>query len=177
MAKNPKKYARALFESYQVNELEAKTQSLAVFAELWSNEPSLATFFLNPSIKIANKEAVCEQICTLIAENDTYLLNFSRLLLQNKALGLIPEIAAEFKSLFDSLKKNLKLEINTASVLSDTEQQEIISYLKQDFGDLVSVNWKTEADIIGGFTAKAGDHLLDSSVKGALDKIKTSLLT
>lgn len=177
MAKsNPKKYAKALFEVYDVELLEEKSLVLSELSSLWSQDQELKSFFSNPAVKYSDKESILTEICTICVKDDNYFLNFLRLLLENKKISLLPEISKEFTSLYQEFKKAMSLDITTAKTVEDEEKQDILNFLRRDVNSLVSVGWKVNDELIGGFTVKSKDQLLDSSVKGSLEKIKKSLV-
>ena len=171
-----KKFAKALFESYQANVLEEKGSVLAVFGEIWETDKEISSFFDNPSVSQERKSEIIKLLANSIAGNDLYFENFCQILVDNQALSEIINISLEFKALLDAYKNALALEITSANEIDELEKNEIIKFLKADVSSLVTINWQEDSGLIGGFTVKAGDKLLDSSVKGALEKLKQNLI-
>ncbi len=176
VSKSARKLTKALFASCQPEALPGIADTLEALSQAWSNDPMVASFFGNPAVILDNKRQVLN---ALLAElnNPKEFKNFANILLDNSKLNLIPEIALEFRSLYNHFLKSLELSITTASDLSHDEKEEVVSYLKKNFGSTVQVEWQSNPEIIGGFVVKSGDQLLDSSISGALEKIKISLLS
>ena len=172
-----KKFAKALFEMYKADAsvFDEKSNALNVFSEIWKTEKEISNFFNNLSVAQEKKQEIIKILASSIANNDKYFENFCQLLLENQALSEIVNISIEFKALLDAYKKILSLEITSASTISEAERNQIINFLKADINNLVTINWQEDSNLIGGFTVKAGDKMIDSSVKGALEKLKQNL--
>lgn len=175
VSKSARKFSKALFNSSHHENLASTADTLDALGQVWENDSSVSGFFLNPRIVSENKKQVLDSLIQELKPTNE-LKNFLFILLDNSKLNLLPEIALEFRSLYNHFLKSLDLSITTAQQLSNEEQEEIITYLKGNFGGAVQINWETNPEIIGGFIIKSGDQLLDSSVNGALEKIKLSLL-
>ena len=87
----------------------------------------------------------------------------------------MPEVSEYFGRLVNELKKVLSLSVVSAFPLSDSERDEIVSRIQNEFGSMASISWEVDPGLIGGLVIKSGDLVLDNSVKGALGKIKLSL--
>lgn len=169
-SKSARQYAKAIFESYEAVALEEVVQSYMAISKAFSSDKSFQEFFVNPAVSYQNKLEILESI-----SDDQKIKNTLHILLDNNKVKILPEIACELKGLYDAYKKNLQLVVTTAKETNAEEKENILNYLKSNFGNEVAIRWERDASLIGGFTVKSGDQLLDSSVSGALSKIKSSL--
>ena len=59
--------------------------------------------------------------------------------------------------------------------LTDTMQAEIIASLKKRLGRDVTLTCSTDATLLGGAIIRAGDLVIDGSVRGKLDRLGAAL--
>ncbi len=101
--------------------------------------------------------------------------NFIRLLAENGRLELLPEIA----SLYDAFKlkhnRLAKAQITSAIEISKEQQQQLQAALEKKLGVKINLEFKVDANLIGGMIVKTGDLVIDASVKGQLNKLLTKL--
>ena len=183
MAKNAdegrlaKRYARALFELYKQESLDAADAALHEIAETWEQQEVFRTAMLNPSSSVTDREAVLKEVASLALANDETLASFLVVLLQNHRLSYLPAISRQFSFLLRSLKEQLSFVVTSAFPLSDEEKQSFKQSAEQQFGSLVQVEWHTDESLIGGLLVKAGDTVLDNTISGSLEKMRGSLLS
>lgn len=176
MNKSSKKYARALFESYQPAVLREKSLAVSALAVVLSDNEEFISFFNNPSVSLENKEKTALEAVNIAAPGDNILANFIRVVIANSVINNISAIAESFNQLVAEWEKSLELTVTLASAATEAEKSNLLERLKNEFGAGVSVSWQVAPELIGGFTVKSGDKLLDSSVAGSLDKIRKSLI-
>lgn len=178
MAKTPskiaKRYARALFESFEPAKLEGVLSALQLLSNAWEGNESLRAVLLNPGIQVSERLAVMADLAKR-ASGEEFLSNFCQLLLENGRVALIPEVTTGFSTLLDLLKKRLALEVVSAFDIDSTEREQVLEQVRRDFGGLATIQWSVDPAIIGGLRIQAGDMLLDSSIAGALADLRANL--
>lgn len=166
-------YAQAVFER----------ASDANSRDSWSDMLQLAsavTLDENMSAVIANAKYTREQVAELIIDicgdklNDEGK-NLVRLLSENKRLTLLPEIAALFEILKAEAESSIDAEMVSAFPVSDAQQEKIAASLKQRLGREVTLKCTTDESLIGGAIIRAGDMVIDGSVRGKLDKLASTM--
>lgn len=171
-----KRYARALFELCNPSNMESVRDSLKGFSEMWETNPELHQVLLNPAFPISRRSEALRDIAEKMRSGDKNFSNFLVLLLENRRLDTIREIAIRFGQMIDLLRKALTLEISSAFEVPSSEKSDLSTKIKQTFGDLASVNWTVDSNLLGGLLIRSGDKQLDGTIKGALDKIQSSLM-
>ncbi|MFK8052398.1 MAG: F0F1 ATP synthase subunit delta [Woeseiaceae bacterium] len=101
--------------------------------------------------------------------------NFLRLLIENDRLEVLPEIAERFVALKDAAENSVDVTITTASSVNAKEQAQITGALKSRLGREVNVTMAINEDLIGGAVVRAGDFVIDGSVRSQLDKMSAVL--
>ena len=172
-----RRYARAIFELYQPQELDQASGALRSFHSLWKTNKELRDSLKNPANPIGERLEVVRQVAQRIKSGDQNLTNFLCLLLSNGRLDAIGPICEAFQAMIDQLKKRLALEITSAFPIDDGEKGEILGRIQKDFGAMASIAWHVSPELLGGLRIKAGDQLLDSTIDGALSSLTEDLIS
>lgn len=101
---------------------------------------------------------------------------FVRVLAENQRLDLIPEIRVTFEELLAEERKTLVVEVTTAVELTPEEVKAFDDALTRKYQREINLTIKVDPDIVGGALVRAGDTVLDGTVRGKLGKLKTSLM-
>lgn len=166
-------YAKAAFEAaLESGSLGDWSKSLALVAAVVS-EPSVKAALSSPSLTGEKQAQLLLGLCgdDIIAK----VKNFVTILAENKRIPLMPEIV----ELFEALKANqeMKVDVNVTSAfpLSDALQEKLAASLKTRLQRDVVLHSKTDKSLIGGAVIRAGDLVIDGSVRGKLAKLAESM--
>jgi F-type H+-transporting ATPase subunit delta len=96
---------------------------------------------------------------------------FVQVLARNKRLPLLSEIAVQFEALRAEEQATLDVEITSAFPLSDAELDRIKAALTRRFDKDINMESAVDRALIGGAVIRAGDTVIDGSVKGKLAKL------
>ena len=102
--------------------------------------------------------------------------NFINLLVQNDRVEALPSIQAQYIELVAQARAEVTAEVITAMPLNDEQRSSISSALEQRLGLKVKLEETIDADLVGGAVIKAGDMVIDGSVKGRIEKLSSALL-
>ncbi|MDD9852060.1 MAG: F0F1 ATP synthase subunit delta [Gammaproteobacteria bacterium] len=101
--------------------------------------------------------------------------NFLRLLIANRRARALPDIAAQFEKLRAEAEGTVDAELVTAFAVSDAQKEKIAAALGRKLGRKVRLNVSEDGDLIGGAIVRAGDMVIDASVRGQLEQLKNAL--
>ena len=101
--------------------------------------------------------------------------NFIRVLAANGRLRLLPEIAALYEIKRRDAEGTVQAEMVTAYPASESQQAEIIASLRKRLGREIELSCSTDAGLLGGAIIRAGDLVIDGSVRGKLQRLGTAL--
>ena len=101
--------------------------------------------------------------------------NFVRVLAANGRLQLLPEIAALFEIQRRDAEGTVQAELVSAFPASEAQQAEVIASLRKRLGRDVVLSCSTDKDLLGGAIIRAGDLVIDGSVRGKLERLGTAL--
>jgi F-type H+-transporting ATPase subunit delta len=102
--------------------------------------------------------------------------NFIRVLAANGRLKLLPEIAALFEIQRRDAEGTVQAQLITAYPASETQQAEIIASLRKRLGREVELSCSTDVELLGGAIIRAGDLVIDGSVRGKLERLGNALM-
>ncbi len=171
-----RRYAKSLAELYPVPELDSLEVALKELTKIWTENIELREGLSNPAFKISERISVAKEIAEKIKPNDNKFVNFTCLICESGRIAEIEQITKSFSIIVAEIKKMLSLKISSAFKIVDSEKDTFKNQIQKEFGSLASIEWDTDESLIGGMQIKAGDKLLDSSIKGALQRLESSLL-
>jgi F-type H+-transporting ATPase subunit delta len=97
------------------------------------------------------------------------------LLAENKRLVLLPEISLLFENLKANQEKSVDVEITTAFEISSDVSSKLAQALKDRLQREIKLATSVDQSLIGGAIIRAGDNVIDGSVRGKLSKLAESM--
>ncbi len=164
------RYAKSLFGlASEKNQLEAVNSDMALVAATCQDNKELNNFLKSPIVKPDVKEKALASI--FAGQIGEVSLSFIKILTAKKREYLLNAIAAEFANLYREAKGIVKVDIQSASTLSNEQ----IEQIKKQIGvnaTQIEVALTINPDLIGGFVVRVGDKQFDGSVKRSLAELK-----
>ncbi|NTU67812.1 MAG: F0F1 ATP synthase subunit delta [Chlorobiaceae bacterium] len=169
-----RRYASALLDvAVDGNFLETVTADLQQIDEVLGASRDLQLALKSPLIKGDLKSSILEEIFSGKVCDKTMI--FLKLLSHKKRANLIAEVVTEFNALLDEKNGYLNADVKSAVKLSDEQARELVNSLSSRTGKKIRAKMSLDASLIGGFTAKIGDTILDGSVSHQLQLLRKSL--
>jgi F-type H+-transporting ATPase subunit delta len=166
-------YARAAFEEARAQQrLDAWSGSLGVAAEV-VRDPGVAALLDNPRVT-ADELA---RLVTGIAGGDIgdTGANFFGTLAVNHRLGLLPEIAALFDTFKDQALGVADVTLTSATPVDEAHRRKLTAALEKRLQRSVRLHCNTDPALIGGAVLRAGDLVIDGSLRSRLERIAYDL--
>jgi F-type H+-transporting ATPase subunit delta len=101
--------------------------------------------------------------------------NFVTLLAQNRRLGFLPEIVALFEQMKAEVENAVDVEVVSATALSSEQESRYASALQKKLGRQVRLHTRIDQSLLGGAVLRAGDLVIDGSIKGRLERLANEL--
>lgn len=97
--------------------------------------------------------------------------NFLRVVAENDRLAWLPEIQVEYERLRAEAENVVDVEISSAVPLSDGQREAYAASLRQKLGKTVRLHCGTDETLLGGAIIRAGDLVIDGSLRGRLERL------
>lgn len=166
-------YAKAAFLFAQENNaLEQWEQMLGLAASV-SEDPVMHQFLDQPGLDSAAKTEAFVEVCG--EQLDQQGANFIAQLAERKRLSMLPTIFELFHQLLAQSRQVTEVELVSAFELDDAETQTLVDAMKKRLGRDVTVSSRVDASLIGGVLIRAGDTVIDGSVRGRLVRLAEQL--
>ncbi len=166
-------YAAAVFKRAKETDATSNwSQSLAFMSAVLKNE-DITVVVDNPKISKDRLLALILDICQehLNEENK----NFLKLLVHNNRLGLLPSIVKIFEAYKAEDEGYVEVDVLTAYALSKEAKQNFAVTLEKTLGKKIHMNVTLDKSLIGGFLVRAGDRVIDGSIRGRLQHMQKAL--
>ena len=165
-------YAEALFRATDPDlapSLVAPLQQLAQVA----GEPRLREFADNPKASAQQVSALIQSV--LPAPLPAALQNLLQVVLENRRLGALGHIAAQYQALVDARAGVSQAIVYSAFEISDEQLADITAALARRFGRRLDTRVVIDPELIGGVRVVVSDEVLDTSVRARLEQMRTAL--
>lgn len=103
--------------------------------------------------------------------------NLVRLLAQNGRLATAPELAEIYEASKNEHERRIDVELTSAFPVDEEHTARLAEALKARLGRDVHITSKHDESLIGGVKIRAGDMVIDGSVRGRLEQLATELGT
>jgi F-type H+-transporting ATPase subunit delta len=166
-------YAKAAFAyARQANAFAAWSTGLATAAEIVA-DPRVAALTKNPRWTAPELAKFISGVAG--PKLDDALRNFLSVLAENRRLLLLPHIAAQYEALRASVENIVDVDVASAVVLDGTQAAALSDALSRRFRRQVRMHTTVDQALLGGAVVRAGDLVIDGSLKGRLERLTTEL--
>jgi F-type H+-transporting ATPase subunit delta len=174
-------YAQAIFElTNDSDELGSWSESLAIAGQLLGDR-ALVEYLGNPAFDDEQRLEFLSGLFSKagarrLAGDDDRGTNFLKLLLENRRVAVLPEISEHFEALKAKVENSVDAVVTSATELSKKQIDEIAAALKERLGCDVKVATEIDENLIGGVVIRAGDVVIDGSLRARLEGLASALI-
>jgi F-type H+-transporting ATPase subunit delta len=170
-----RRYAEAAFQlAEREDALDRWRDDLRLAASV-AADPELSRLVGSPMIAMEEREALVAKALQKRLSKPAF--NLVRLLVRRGRLDLVGGISSEYQRLLNQRRGVVQAVITSARKLSAEEDKAIRARVAEMTGAKVDVTTVVDENLIGGLTVRIGDRLIDSSVRGRLQRLREQLLT
>jgi F-type H+-transporting ATPase subunit delta len=174
-------YAQAAFDvANEAGDLAGWDESLLLAGELLA-DGQVAEFLSNPALSDAQRFEFVTGLFSRagakkLAGSDKHGSNFLKLLLEYGRIGALPEIAAHFAKLKAGVENTLDVTVTSAAELTEADKKTFQRALEKRFGRKVLLETEIDETLIGGAVIRAGDVVIDGSLRARLQGLANALV-
>lgn len=166
-------YAKAVFElAGESGKLQDWSAQLAAIAEAVAN-PQLSQLIGHPALTKPDLVEIFGK--ALSKQLNAQSQSFLRLLIENGRLRSAGFIAEQYEQLRAEAESRVDVEITSAVDVAKAQQDSLTAAIKQRLHRDVAVQWNTDAALVAGAIIRAGDLVIDGSVRGELERLQVAL--
>jgi F-type H+-transporting ATPase subunit delta len=166
-------YAKAAFQyALEAKDLAGWGKQLATAAAA-SQHDKLRKVITSPS---GSRQEQARTLITVCGDELTKpVCNFVELLAQNRRLTLLPEIYQLFDQLKTAQEQAVDVQLTTAIELDQTTQDKLAKALNTKLARKINIQTVVDQRLLAGVIIKAGDLVIDGSVRGRLEKLAKAI--
>jgi F-type H+-transporting ATPase subunit delta len=166
-------YAKAAFEyARQTNQLSQWAEQLATAAAVVADS-GMKLALNDPSLTAEQQAQMLSDVCADALSAP--VRNFIAVLAGNKRLSLLPEIHLLYAQFKANQEKTVDVEVISAFDLADATRDKLAEVLGKKLERQVEVRTSTDRNLLGGVLIRAGDLVIDGSVRGRLNKLAAAM--
>lgn len=166
-------YARAAFRQAQTEGKLALWSDMLAFLATALSDAALLRALDDPRVPRERQLALVLEICGghLSASGE----NFVRVLASAGRLPLAPAIRELFETLRAEAENTLRVELAAAYPVNAKYQQDLAAALNRRLGRAIEFSVRTDPALLAGVVIRAGDQVIDASLKGRLAALTQTL--
>merc|ERR1712050_384762 len=169
-------YATALFMAS--SDLEKVNADMINLRTMMNESPEFKLMVETPGIDPDAKNKAVEGICAK-AGSDAAVINFLKVLTENKRMKLLPRMIDLFETFYRAEKGLVPCKVTSAAPLTDEQKGQVQKAMeaRAEKGSTLIMEYDTNPALLGGLVVKMGEMALDQSVSTRLERLTTRLLS
>jgi F-type H+-transporting ATPase subunit delta len=167
-------YARAIFElAQEENTLQEWSDLLKLLSEIVI-DPDMRKVISSP--RVSSEQLL--QIISEVMDNrlDSLGQNFIKVLIDANRLRLVPFISDLFEKRRAEAEGRVDIKVLTAYELEAQQSTQLSDVMGKRLGKKVNISATIDESLIGGIIIRAGDTVIDSSLRGRLNTLRNQLI-
>ena len=164
------RYAKAVLSlASDQNMAEAVNNDMKLIANAVAENIELSDMLNSSVIKSELKKSALLAVFPNLNELSAGLFD---LLISNKRLNLLSDVALKYSVLFDELNGKEVAQVTTAIPMTDDLEMKVLAKVKELTNKAVVLENIVDESILGGFILRVGDKQYNASVSNKLNKLK-----
>jgi F-type H+-transporting ATPase subunit delta len=177
-------YARAAFElANEKSTLAEWSEALTAAQEVLADGQAV-TFLSHPALTDEQKLSFLTDLfkkaggkASVLAGGSKEGNNFLKLLLEYGRVSVLPEIAEHFEVLKADIENTVDVTVTSAAPMSAALQKKVAAALNERLGRKVRLETEIDESLIGGAVIRAGDVVIDGSLRSRLEGLSNALIS
>lgn len=166
-------YARAVFDlASQEENYDQWSDALAMLASVVENE-AIKGLVDDPFADKSRLSGLISAVCGDYLEEPGR--NLVTILAENGRLNAAGEIASRYEALRAEAESVVEAHVESALPLDEPQLEKLAASLEKHFGKKVKLSSSVNEDLMGGVLIRAGDTVIDGSVRTKLEKLASTI--
>jgi len=169
-----RRYAEAAFQIADRDDaIDAWLTALDAAAEAVSDEHTIRVL-QNPAIPVEERERVLAS--ALPSDVPPPARNLVLLLLHRRRIDLLPQVAREYRAIYNKRQGITTALVSSAAPLEADETRAVTRQLEEMTSGKVEIQFAVDPGLLGGIVIRVGDRLIDGSLRGRLERLRGRLV-
>ncbi len=166
-------YAQAVFETASEESKLTEWSEMLGLLEVVVTDAQMKTVLSNPKLDATALSDFIQDVCgESLSETGS---NLVKVLADAGRLSIVPEINKLYEQLRDDAEGVIEVGVTSAYDLTSEQQATISQAMAKRLGRKVEITSDVDDSLIGGVVIRAGDSVIDASVKGRLKALATQM--
>ena len=166
-------YAQAAFEhAKDMDHVAQWSDMLALLGRIIADS-RVIPLLSNPKVTDRQLQEFIFEVCGDKLSQDGK--NFIKILIKAERLPHLPQIARLFGAMRAQAEGRIDVEVVSAHALQADQKQRISESMAKRLGKTVTITSSVDESLIGGAVIRAGDSVIDASIRGKLAELKNQL--
>jgi F-type H+-transporting ATPase subunit delta len=173
-----RRYAEAAFDLARRDDAVERWRTELDLASGVLSDERILRVLANPAVALEERSTLTDSILAPGGRSRVSqpVRNLIHLVLRRGRIEDLPRIAAEFRRLDDERQGITHAHAISAAPLTEDEQRAVSSRLQQTTGGRIELTVEVDPSLLGGLVVRVGDRLIDASVRGRLERLRSRLL-
>ena len=164
-------YAKAAFETARERKDLARWSEMLAAAAATAADERVAKLLSSPRVRPAD----LVELIAVASGADAHGRNLLNALAQNRRLAVLPEVAAIYEELRAEVENVVDVHITSAVHLDERQRARLTAALRKRLKRDVRLHWDLDTGLIGGAIVRAGDFVIDGSLKARLERLASAM--
>jgi len=166
-------YADAAFKrAVEGDKLGQWSDALGLLAAV-VRDPAMSGLIANPKL---SKTQLVELVFDIAGDKlDDEAKNLVKLMVESDRLIVMPAVAELFEAAKNAQQGTLDVQVTAAFPMDSAQETALADALKAKLGREVRITSEQDPELIGGVRIRAGDMVIDGSVRGQLAQLANEL--
>jgi F-type H+-transporting ATPase subunit delta len=146
----------------------------SVLTEVLAKFPEVEKVFASALVSNDDKSGIIDRVFS--KDLSPTALNFMKVIAKHGRLGILRPIIRSANALWQVRLNEISVKLELAHPIDESLQQHMIDVIGQRLGKKPLVTVVINPDLIGGFVVRAGDRVLDASVRYNLERARQEMV-
>ena len=169
-----KRYAVALFDTVQNEQLDALLVDAQSLSGVISESAELDTLLKSPLTKNELKANILMKIVEGLSSKKI-LGGLVNTLKKNKRLNLFSSVLQEFQDVLFEKRGYQKAKVTTAHTIDEATKKNIQDLLHNQYGSKLNLEFQINKSLLGGMTVVIGSKMIDLSIANQVSKFTNNV--
>jgi F-type H+-transporting ATPase subunit delta len=177
-------YANAAFELASEKGDLANWSAALIAAKDLLADGQVVKFLSRPALTDGHKLGFLTDLFSSLGDEASILAggnqqgqNFLKLLLEYGRVAVLPEISDHFEVLKANIENTVDVMVTSAAPMSAAQQEAVTAALSERLGRTVRLETEIDETLIGGAVIRAGDVVIDGSLRSRLEGLANALIS